>query len=335
MSFVSMILTNAGANLVAQANAGGPAVTLTNVAIGDTQWSPDATATALNNEVTRIAAIDGGVSGNVVYLTLSDDSSDVYEVREVGLYTSTGVLFAIWSGAAIASKTAGTALFLALDVAVSSMPLEPGSITVAATNFGLPPATETLAGISRLATTAEAQNRNGAGVITASKLATALDPYLNLVISNEQAINSLGDDLESVLPYVASDEKAGTVDLSAGHVVLKADFPAWDERVSGHRFYIGHLSGLANCSGGASRTFEAIPKRYDDVGNSTVDFGRRMYFLRENHSNAALIPFDWTWVMGASSVDDVQINCRLENFSAGINNLLDVYWQVIGLPTKL
>jgi hypothetical protein len=178
VALLNLLLTNAGAAALAQATQVGPVV-IAEVAIGSSSWSPTAGATALQNEIKRITAIDGGASNGVIHMTLTDDSSDAYQVREIGLYTDSDVLFAILSApSVIFDKLTATTLFLAIDITLNSVAADAPITVTGATSFDLPAATDAQAGIVRRATSVEANAVAGAGVPTMNDVATAMRQWL-------------------------------------------------------------------------------------------------------------------------------------------------------------
>ena len=148
-----LIVTDAGRAAAIAANDAGLQLQISEVAIGSGQWTPDETATALKTEIKRLDNLGGAASGpDMIFLSFSDAGNDEYRVGEFGLYSDTGVLFAIYSrtGDWITEKTDESILMLSIDIKLDSVP--PGSVTVTGNNFVYPPATETLAGVLKIAT---------------------------------------------------------------------------------------------------------------------------------------------------------------------------------------
>lgn len=153
---VSMIITDAGlAEVVNAQHSGTSPVVLTHIAFGSGQYTPDPTRTDLQNEFKRFDAISGGAVGdNVIHLTVGDSSTDNYTVYEVGVFTASGTLFAVYSQKTpVIQKAAGSQILLAIDLVLTNV--DPESVTVGDTSFVLPPATTTLQGIVELATNEE------------------------------------------------------------------------------------------------------------------------------------------------------------------------------------
>lgn len=153
---LTLVITDVGlAALVNAQNTGTLPLVLSEVALGTGLWLPTSAATALQAEIKRIATVGGSaVADNTLHVTITDDSADAYALGEVGLYTDGGVLFAIYSDLdGITAKAADAMLLEAWDIVFTALP--PGSVTVGATGFNNPPASETVAGVAKIATQAQ------------------------------------------------------------------------------------------------------------------------------------------------------------------------------------
>ncbi|WP_434361062.1 tail fiber protein [Parasalinivibrio latis] len=153
------VVTSAGLNAVFNAQSTGLDATIIEIALGDAAWTPDNTATTLQNEKRRITVSGERVSDSQIHLTGVEDGTDLeYWVREVGFYLADGTLLAIWINAnqALAYKSAGVDLLLAFDLVLSALPAN--SVTVdGSAGFNLPPATGSKRGLVRIATQAEVE----------------------------------------------------------------------------------------------------------------------------------------------------------------------------------
>ena len=97
------IITNTGLAKVSSANApGGSPVSLTHLAVGDsngTYYDPVVTTTALQNECHRTALtyveIDENNPNQLIIEAIIDETIGPFYVREVGIFDSSGALFAI------------------------------------------------------------------------------------------------------------------------------------------------------------------------------------------------------------------------------------------------
>lgn len=155
MSF-EITITEAGvAALVNANNTGTNLVNLTEMAFGTGQYTPAADATSLQAEHTRLSTVGGTVvSDNTINITVQDATLNSYQVGEFGVYTDTGILFAVYSTTAgwITQKAASSTLLLSVDIVLS---LSTAGITFADTVFQVPPATTEVLGVVELATVDE------------------------------------------------------------------------------------------------------------------------------------------------------------------------------------
>ena len=132
---------------------------ITHIALGDSAWTPTATAISLQNERHRVP-ITGTrrVSDTQQHVTFIEQGEIEYWVREVGLLLDDGSLFAVWSDEVhpLAWKAAGIDLILAFDIVLTGLPTD--NIVIEATNeLNLAPATQSHHGLVRLTNDDEAQ----------------------------------------------------------------------------------------------------------------------------------------------------------------------------------
>ena len=154
---LQFIITDAGRAAIAQVGGAIGPVTITKIAIGSAGYTPTASRTALQTEIKQLDPSGSSVPvPGTIHLTAKDDSADSYSVKEIGLYTNNGVLFAIYSqtGVILTKGSTASALF-ALDFVMTNVP--PGSVTVGDAGFSYAQANETRLGVLAIATTAEAQ----------------------------------------------------------------------------------------------------------------------------------------------------------------------------------
>jgi Phage tail-collar fibre protein len=180
MSTLNLIITTAGQAALAQAGTLGPVV-ISKVAIGSGTWTtaPTASATALHTQIKQLDPSGSSTpSAGIIHITATDSGTDAYAVYEMGLYTSTGILFAIAGGTTLflTKATSSSALF-SIDLAITNVPS--GSIVIGDTGFS-PQATETVKGVAEIATTAEVTaGTDDTRMITPAKLAEALTNVVN------------------------------------------------------------------------------------------------------------------------------------------------------------
>lgn len=239
---IEFILTTAGkAAIVAANNTGTNPVTINRVGVGSASWTPTAAATALSAEIKKITTIGGAaVADDTIHVTASDTSSDVYTVREIGLFLTDGTLLAVYSqSAAIITKGADTVALIAADLVITGLPA--GSVTVGDVTFDYPQATETVKGVAELATTAEAQaGTDDERILTPKKLqdVTATETRKGVVeLATNAEVQTGTDTARAVTPAglasrTATETRTGVVELAtdaetiAGSDAARAVTPA-------------------------------------------------------------------------------------------------------------
>lgn len=148
----NIVITDAGLAEIINAEASGTApVVLSHIALGAGQYRATPNMTQLQGEFKRFDAVSGGaVDDHVIHLTINDTSNDAYTVYEIGVFTSKGTLFAVYSQKTpITQKAAGAQSLLAIDLVLTNM--NPDSVTVGDMTFVLPPATTEIQGLVELA----------------------------------------------------------------------------------------------------------------------------------------------------------------------------------------
>ena len=107
---LEIIITDAGRAEIINANNTG---TAPEEQIGVGRARPSA-ATALTGEIKRLSTIAGEVvADDTIHVTIKDETSDAYAVSELGLYTQSGTLFAVYSDPLriLSKKASGSAPF--------------------------------------------------------------------------------------------------------------------------------------------------------------------------------------------------------------------------------
>lgn len=155
---LNLIITDAGIAEVINAQHDGTApVRLTQVGFGRGIYTPVPSQTELHDEIKRVSTISGGVVGdNIMHIqALDGDASAAYAVYEIGVYTASGTLFAVYSQPLpIIHKVADSEIMIAIDIILTGV--EPTAVTVGDTNYTLAPATTSNLGVVELATNEEA-----------------------------------------------------------------------------------------------------------------------------------------------------------------------------------
>lgn len=158
MAAIKLIITDVGrAEVLNAAQNGFAPVTIAEVGYGSSKYTASHSQTSLQQEFLRLSTISGGaISPSQIHVTARDSSHVTeYSVYEVGVYLSTGTLFAVYSQTtAIIEKAAPTEIQLAVDIELTG-DVTPDMITFGDTNFFLNSATEDVEGTVQLATSAE------------------------------------------------------------------------------------------------------------------------------------------------------------------------------------
>ncbi len=189
MSGFQITITDAGrAALINAQNTGTVAFVLSQIGVSTQAIAGGLSGlTALPNERKRLATMAGDVvADDTLHVTIRDESADAYALRSFGLYTSAGVLFAVYSQAdPILEKSAAAMLLLAVDarlVALGAANVEFGPV-----GFTLPPASETVAGVVEIATDDEVDaGLDPWRVITARTLKRALQALSGFALKDHK-----------------------------------------------------------------------------------------------------------------------------------------------------
>lgn len=183
MSNNGLVITNAGLAEIVNAEQNGTApVVLSEVRFGTGQYTPTADRTALEAAFKTFNTISGGAAGdNILHITVEDDSADAYTVYEVGVFTDSGTLFAVYSQTnPIISKASRSVAILATDILLGEM--NPESITIGDINFELNQATTERKGVIELATEAEAKaGTDTHRAVTPAALDKTIEAHDNIV----------------------------------------------------------------------------------------------------------------------------------------------------------
>lgn len=180
MAALQLILTDLGRAKLVAAQAGGTnAIRIVEAGISPVSFVPAPTLTFLPGEIKRVDTVAGiAAAADTVHLTIRDDSAAVYDARGVGLYLDDGSLFAFYvQPDPIVGKVAVSTFFLAADLKFVAG--QANLVQFGQTNFLNPPATESVRGVTYLATIAEALAGAVADkIITPATLLAVLQSYV-------------------------------------------------------------------------------------------------------------------------------------------------------------
>ena len=120
------IITELGFQELFNAELTGLNLSLTHIGLGDGAYTPTANRTTLEREQECITIADGSIDGKTLCLNALVQSEQSYWVRELGIYTESGVLFALWShpDRPLAYKSADAELQLTTYLAITGVPAD-------------------------------------------------------------------------------------------------------------------------------------------------------------------------------------------------------------------
>ncbi|MEZ0150122.1 MAG: hypothetical protein AB9Q19_12530 [Candidatus Reddybacter sp.] len=153
---LDITITDAGiAEIVNAVNTGTDPVLVSEIGLGSGEYTPSAAQTAMVSETKRLTTFGGTVvADDTIHVLIKDESTDAYSVTEIGLFTDSGTLLAIYSQTgSIMEKNASSSLLLAVDIALAS--ISAASLTFGDLVFSNPPASTTVQGVVELADSAE------------------------------------------------------------------------------------------------------------------------------------------------------------------------------------
>ena len=130
---VVFTLTNAGINAAIDAEGPGLSITVSELAIGTGQYVPSPTATALQAETHRFPLAGAGVNAasHTLQFTSVLEAASQTDAFEIGLFTDTGILFAVASTTGVNPLVvlyAGIAFVASFGLSLTGVPA--GTVTV-------------------------------------------------------------------------------------------------------------------------------------------------------------------------------------------------------------
>ena len=272
------IITEIGLQRLMTAAQSGAAVTISHVALGDTGWSPTASATELQHECYR-TAISGTrrINDTQQHFSFIVQGASEYWIREIGLILDDGTLFAIWSDTEhpLAWKAAHVDFLLGYDLVLTELPSD--NIVIEANNeLNLAPGTQVYRGILRLATQEEANALNLDDVaLTPATLPRASETQLGVTrfADNEEA--QAGTSTEVVMTPNATrshgderyTQKDGDYNNLRARATTKADVGLDN---------VPNYSCTGSVSDSSNRKFAtagAVKKAYDHVNAKKLIWG--------------------------------------------------------------
>ncbi|PCJ33012.1 MAG: hypothetical protein COA90_00880 [Gammaproteobacteria bacterium] len=184
------IITNVGLAAILAGGNGFQGV-ITEIALGDSAWDPDDTATELQNEINRVSVEGQTIGTNQFHLAGIEESTTLdYWVKEIGFYLSDGTLLAVWSKSdkVLAYKSSAVDLLLAFDLSLISLPED--SITINGTGgFNFPLATPEKRGVIRISDANDLAAPSIDTAVTPSQLLSVLGSQLTSHVSTSNPHN--------------------------------------------------------------------------------------------------------------------------------------------------
>lgn len=218
---IELVITEQGLAALVNAESNGTAdVVLSEIGFGTGKYTANREQTALTEEFKRINTLSGGVdpATAILHINTRDDSEDIYDVYEIGVYTDSGILFAVYSqDTPIISKSLFAVAMFTADILLSIG--NPESITVGDTNFLLNAATTETAGLVELATEAEAKaGTDNTRVITPKTLAAVTKTILhNTGAESISGVKTFNNTIRAALEgFITSTSDDKAVRISGG-----------------------------------------------------------------------------------------------------------------------
>lgn len=184
MANINTIVTDAGIQALINAErTGTEKVGLTTIKFSDKAIVATSATTDIGDVVAELTTVAGAVtSDHTIQVTSIDSSDNAYKVRTFGVYTDTGILFAVASSAdPILEKVQISQALFAVDIYLSNG--NPEVIEFGDVGFINPSATTMIEGSVRLATDDEARGHTEENaVLTPSNIPAFMPSWLDEVI---------------------------------------------------------------------------------------------------------------------------------------------------------
>jgi len=279
MTALAMMITNAGFDAIVAAESGGTdEIRITEIGLSDTPFIAAPTIEALPGEFKRIDAVSGqAVSENVIHVTAYDPSPDMYDVTGIGIYTSEGILLAVYSAAVnpVLSKAQLATGLVMFDIAFANNMA--ALIEFGDALFLNPPASEDVKGVAEIATNAEADaGVDDTRIMSPRKTKRVLDALAN-------ALNAAFGALQNSVNTAIADLRALTITgggLVSGGGNLYGDRILWVYAASSGELQVQAINdkaltpasfgGLPRALGGTGYAFNVATGQWEMWGVASV-----------------------------------------------------------------
>lgn len=279
---MDFVLTTAGLQaLINVSETGTNAIELTHIGIGSGKYTPTKAQTALQSQIKTLRIIEGGQAGdNAIHVAARDADAVTYEAFEVGIFTSTGTLFAVTSQTTpIIQKTAAATALLAFDLKIVGA--EARGVSFGNVSYSFTAGTTSRPGIVELATSAEViAGTDTQRVVTPAGLQTrtATDARTGLVeLATDAEVKTGTDKARAVTPAglkaaLLSTYKATSTLVDAGTndstFVTPKSLRALEANVS--RAGLIRIATESDIASGTSTSLAVTPKQLHDALETAV-----------------------------------------------------------------
>lgn len=266
---ITLVITKAGrAAIINGSQTGTQARVVVSLGVTATAFTPSENMTSLPDEVKRITTIGGNVQDrDTINLVVKDEGSDVYTVRGMGLYLDDGTLFAVYGQSEpIFQKSSLSMVHLRTDIKVIDASISAQDITFGDIILVTPQASQTEAGIARIATLDEvlAGELDGNAFVTPATL--------------EKVLQLRGIPIGTILPVSIKRLPPGWIRGNGG-LRNVADYPLYFNEVGYDYGGSGDRFGIPEIRGDALRFLDdgrgVDPNRI--LGSEQGDASRRIY----------------------------------------------------------
>nr|DAL87023.1 MAG TPA: LONG TAIL FIBER PROTEIN [Caudoviricetes sp.] len=279
---MDFVLTTAGLQaLINASETGTNAVVLSHIGIGSGKYTPSKAQTAMQSLIKKLAIIEAGQAGdNAIHVAARDSDAVTYEAFEVGIFTSTGTLFAVTSQTTpIIQKTAAATALLAFDLKIVGA--EARGVSFGNVSYSFTAGTTSRPGIVELATSAEViAGTDTQRVVTPAGLQTrtATDARTGLVeLATDAEVKTGTDKARAVTPAglkaaLLSTYKATSTLVDAGTndstFVTPKSLRALEANVS--RAGLICIATESDIASGTSTSLAVTPKQLHDALETAV-----------------------------------------------------------------